>query len=146
MESMTKVLLFISIGIIIYLLLQPNSNAPLDQTESATSAPVVSDPIVVEAPPAVTSEEIQDLPVQENVEPLETQKKKSGVGGLKLIGTIYGAENASAMLADANNKTFVVKLNQKVLKSEYLVTRIDKDRIYLRKDNKNFVLVMNKAR
>jgi Tfp pilus assembly protein PilP len=149
---MTKFLLFISIGIIVYLLLQPSSNAPLDKTESTNLAPpIVSDPIVKEElteKEASMGEEIQNLPTESEATPVaaDAAVKKTGVTGLKLIGTIYGNQSASAMLADANNKTFVVRLNQKVLKTDYLVTRIDKDRVYLKKDSKTYILVMNKVR
>jgi hypothetical protein len=144
---MTKLLLFISIGIIIYLLLQPTNNAPLDKTEPvADSQPIVMDPPKDAIPiNDDVSEEIKNLPVEE-VKSEAPLKKRSPLSGLKLIGTIYGTENPSAMLADANNKTFVVRLQQKVLKSDFTVTNIGKDRIYLRKNDKTYVLVMNKAR
>lgn len=144
---MTKFLLFISIGIIVYLLLQPTGNAPLDTVETTNpSQPIVMDPpkeaIVLNDS---INEEIQNLPVDDTK--LEAvPKKKSPLSGLKLIGTIYGTDNPSAMLADANNKTFVVRLQQKVLTSDFTVTNIGKDRIYLRKNDKTYVLVMNKAR
>ncbi len=145
---MTKFLLFISIGIIVYLLLQPGQNAPLDTLPSTP----VSQPIVMDPPPlnvdeevVNVAEEIKNLPIDETA--AETMpKSKSPLSGLKLIGTIYGTNNPSAMLADANNKTFIVRLNQKVLRSDYLVSKIAKDRIYLSKSGKTYVLVMNKAR
>ncbi|MCB0347665.1 MAG: hypothetical protein KDD37_02470 [Bdellovibrionales bacterium] len=150
---MTKFLLFISIGVIVYLLLQPSQNVPLDSAETAKAikGPIVSDPPKIvenieEAAEPTIAEEIKNLPVEEPEQLEPMPKAKSGLSSLKLIGTIYGTDNPSAMLADGNNKTFIVRLRQKVLKSDYVVTKIDKDRIHLFKGGKTYVLVMNKAR
>lgn len=140
---MAKILFVFSLLLIVFVLFQEKKEPSKVEAPLPKATPIVSDPSPT--PGIDVKKEVESLPVDENlVEDIKPPPVKKGLASLSLIATIYGVKEPVAMLADRNQKTFSVKLNEKILKSDYRIIRIEKDRIFVKKDGKTYTLKMKK--